>query len=76
MYHPRFVAVVDKKQLLLQNYRDESEFQKIFQAIKLIWKPRYSTMGLGVESFRGALRGAPSEDPYMLEERLQSYEYE
>merc|ERR1719247_1122328 len=55
---------------------------------KLIWKPRYSTMGLGVEWFTGreneapALRKdsdpgkdwAPSDDPYIIEEAIVSTE--
>lgn len=47
---------------------------------KLIWKPRYSTMGLGVESFEGwekmddGKEWAPSTVPYVLEEGLQSTE--
>ena len=53
---------------------------------KLIWKPRYSTMGLGVEHFVdwGAEEideakppeWAPSADPYIIEEFIQSTEYD
>eukprot|EP00929_Paragymnodinium_shiwhaense_P114533 TRINITY_DN82985_c0_g1_i1.p1 TRINITY_DN82985_c0_g1~~TRINITY_DN82985_c0_g1_i1.p1 ORF type:complete len:481 (-),score=92.01 TRINITY_DN82985_c0_g1_i1:236-1678(-) len=50
---------------------------------KLVWKPRYSTMGLGVEHFtetgwEGMDNGkdwAPSSVPYLVEEFLQSTEY-
>ena len=61
--------------------------------MKLIWKPRYSTMGLGVEHFSGwegedaqDLEGvwmdpsfdgwAPSADPYVVEEMIESTEYD
>eukprot|EP00747_Dinoflagellata_sp_TGD_P183201 gnl/TRDRNA2_/TRDRNA2_37922_c0_seq1.p1 gnl/TRDRNA2_/TRDRNA2_37922_c0~~gnl/TRDRNA2_/TRDRNA2_37922_c0_seq1.p1 ORF type:complete len:462 (-),score=70.55 gnl/TRDRNA2_/TRDRNA2_37922_c0_seq1:201-1586(-) len=49
---------------------------------KLVWKPRYSTMGLGVEKFEGwenvddGKTWAPSPVPYVLEEFIQSTEYE
>jgi hypothetical protein len=49
---------------------------------KLIWKPRYSTMGLGVEKFEGwekmddGKEWAPSSVPYIIEEFLQSTEHE
>jgi hypothetical protein len=49
---------------------------------ELVWKPRYSTMGLGVEKFEGwenvddGLTWAPSGVPYVLEELLRSTEYE
>lgn len=45
---------------------------------KLIWKPRYSTMGLGVEWFTGwenessGKDWAPSTDPYIIEEAIVS----
>jgi len=48
----------------------------------LVWKPRYSTMGLGVEKFTGwenvddGKSWAPSAVPYVLEEFIQSTEYE
>lgn len=48
----------------------------------LVWKPRYSTMGLGVEKFEGweqvddGKEWAPSAVPYVLEEFIQSTEYE
>lgn len=55
---------------------------------KLIWKPRYSTMGLGVEWFTGweneakaprkdnepGMDWAPSADPYIIEEAIVSTE--
>lgn len=55
---------------------------------KLIWKPRYSTMGLGVEWFTGweneskegrkegspGTNWAPSDDPYIIEEAIVSTE--
>jgi len=55
---------------------------------KLIWKPRYSTMGLGVEWFTGweneskegrkegspGKNWAPSDDPYIIEEAIVSTE--
>ena len=61
--------------------------------MQLIWKPRYSTMGLGVEHFTGwegedmqdkegawmepSFRGwAPGADPYVVEEMIQSTEYD
>ena len=53
---------------------------------KLIWKPRYSTMGLGVEHFvdwgpeefdeASPPEWAPSGDPYIIEELIQSTEYD
>jgi hypothetical protein len=49
---------------------------------KLIWKPRYSTMGLGVEKFEGWEKmddgkdWAPSTVPYIIEEFIQSTEHE
>mmetsp|Transcript_70939 Transcript_70939/g.125412 ORF Transcript_70939/g.125412 Transcript_70939/m.125412 type:complete len:461 (-) Transcript_70939:139-1521(-) len=49
---------------------------------KLIWKPRYSTMGLGVEKFTGwedmddGKTWAPSQVPYVIEEMIQATEYE
>jgi len=48
---------------------------------KLIWKPRYSTMGLGVEHFVSwhadhSQTWAPSTDPYLIEEHIQSTEYD
>lgn len=69
--------------LLLPNGNGQTQFDT------LIWKPRYSTMGLGVEKFV-ALPNAkevnyfdpqtwcsPSvEHPYVLEEKLLSTEYE
>ena len=47
---------------------------------KLIWKPRYSTMGLGVEHFTGwgnknTKNWAPSTDPYIVEELIVSTEW-
>eukprot|EP00928_Gymnodinium_smaydae_P063264 TRINITY_DN46905_c0_g1_i1.p1 TRINITY_DN46905_c0_g1~~TRINITY_DN46905_c0_g1_i1.p1 ORF type:complete len:487 (-),score=81.89 TRINITY_DN46905_c0_g1_i1:181-1641(-) len=46
---------------------------------KLIWKPRFSTMGLGVEWFTGWQNEngndwAPSADPYIIEEAIVSTE--
>lgn len=49
---------------------------------KLVWKPRYSTMGLGVEKFTGwegvddGKTWAPSSVPYVLEELIESTEHE
>lgn len=49
---------------------------------KLVWKPRYSTMGLGVERFESweqvddGKAWAPSAVPYVIEEFIQSTEYE
>mmetsp|Transcript_17420 Transcript_17420/g.32870 ORF Transcript_17420/g.32870 Transcript_17420/m.32870 type:complete len:495 (-) Transcript_17420:94-1578(-) len=49
---------------------------------KLLWKPRYSTMGLGVEKFTGwedvddGKDWAPSSVPYIIEELIESTEYE
>jgi len=49
---------------------------------RLVWKPRYSTMGLGVEAFTGwehmddGTSWAPSSVPYVIEEFIQSTEYE
>jgi hypothetical protein len=49
---------------------------------ELVWKPRYSTMGLGVEKFESwedvddGLTWAPSSVPYVLEEMLRSTEYD
>eukprot|EP00933_Yihiella_yeosuensis_P051364 TRINITY_DN49293_c0_g1_i1.p1 TRINITY_DN49293_c0_g1~~TRINITY_DN49293_c0_g1_i1.p1 ORF type:complete len:499 (-),score=99.17 TRINITY_DN49293_c0_g1_i1:624-2009(-) len=46
----------------------------------LIWKPRYSTMGLGVEKFTGwddmdnGVDWAPSTDPYIIESKIVSTE--
>lgn len=48
----------------------------------LVWKPRYSTMGLGVEKFEGWKQVddgkdfAPSAVPYVIEEFIQSTEHE
>jgi hypothetical protein len=48
---------------------------------ELVWKPRYSTMGLGVERFESwdsvddGETWAPSTVPYVLEEFIQSTEY-
>merc|ERR1712098_329109 len=48
---------------------------------KLCWKPRYSTMGLGVEKFTtwtGVDKPgwAPSDVPYLVEEFIEATEYE
>jgi hypothetical protein len=48
---------------------------------ELIWKPRYSTMGLGVEHFTGWDKvdkpdWAPSSVPYVVEEYIKSTEVE
>ena len=61
---------------------------KATQTDTLIWKPRYSTMGLGVEKFEplpgheavnffnpSTWRSPSSEHPYVLEEKLVSTEY-
>ena len=45
--HPKLVAEVENHQILKQ-YIDKHAAPK-----KLIWKPRYSTMSLGVEHFDG-----------------------
>jgi hypothetical protein len=71
---PKLVAEVKghvRREILIQP--EEVNF-------KLIWKPRYSTMGLGVEWFTGwenADAGkdwAPSADPYIIEEAIVSTE--
>jgi len=49
---------------------------------EMVWKPRYSTMGLGVEKFESwddvddGETWAPSPVPYVLEELLRSTEHE
>lgn len=49
---------------------------------KVLWKPRYSTMGLGVEHFDGwekvddGKEWAPSSVPYIIEEFIQSTDHE
>jgi hypothetical protein len=72
---PKLVAEVyqDKRRHTLIEPKDAT--------FKLIWKPRYSTMGLGVEWFTGwenetkeNADWAPSDDPYIIEEAIVSTE--
>jgi hypothetical protein len=79
---PKLVAeVADHKRREILLKPEDAQF-------KLIWKPRYSTMGLGVEWFTGwenesktgrkdgspGKDWAPSADPYMIEEAIVSTE--
>jgi len=79
---PKIVAEV-------KEHRRRHTFMKPEDAkFKLIWKPRYSTMGLGVEWFTGwqnesptgrkdgspGKDWAPSADPYIIEEAIVSTE--
>lgn len=73
--HPVLVAqVVDHKTTKIHMKREDAP-------TKLIWKPRYSTMSLGVEHFTGWEKmgngkdWAPSADPYVIEEFLVSTEF-
>jgi len=79
---PKIVAEVHhhKRREILMQPKDAN--------FKLIWKPRYSTMGLGVEWFKGwedeakeprkdgsaGKDWAPSDDPYIIEEAIVSTE--
>jgi hypothetical protein len=74
--HPKLVAEVvghKRREIFLEPSQAPEE---------LIWKPRYSTMGLGVEKFAGweqmddGKEWAPSSVPYVIEEKIQSTEYE
>jgi len=74
--HPVLVAEV-------ANHKRREVFLEPDKAPKaLLWKPRYSTMGLGVEKFDGweqmddGKEWAPSSVPYVIEEFIQSTEYE
>jgi hypothetical protein len=79
---PKLVAEVkDHKRREILRRPEQAQF-------KLIWKPRYSTMGLGVEWFTGwenesktgrrdsdpGQDWAPSADPYIIEEAIVSTE--
>ena len=71
---PILVAEVENNQIQ-QMLIDEKK-----APTKLIWKPRYSTMGLGVEHFNGwknknQKNWAPSTDPYIIEELIVSTEW-
>lgn len=79
---PRLVAEVK------DHKRRQTFIQPEDANFKVIWKPRYSTMGLGVEWFAGwegespsgrkdgspGTDWAPSEDPYIIEEAIVSTE--
>jgi hypothetical protein len=73
--HPTLVAEV-------KDHKRRETFLEPDQAPKkLVWKARYSTMGLGVEKFEGwdmvdQQDWAPSAVPFVIEEFLQSTEYE
>jgi len=79
---PTIVAeVCDHKRREIMVKQEDVDF-------KIIWKPRYSTMGLGVEWFTGwdnesktgrkdgseGKDWAPSDDPYIIEEAIVSTE--
>lgn len=72
--HPILVAHVnhDKRDIIFVEQKDAPK--------KLVWKPRYSTMSLGVEHFtwEGVDKPgwAPLDVPYVIEEFIQSSEYE
>lgn len=74
--HPTLVGYVEGHQL------QQFHVDKRRAPHKLIWKPRYSTMGLGVEHFtewepaESGAEWAPSHDPYLIEEFVQSTEYD
>jgi hypothetical protein len=76
--HPKLVCEV------FQHKRREIFLEPNEAPKKLCWKGRYSTMGLGVEHFGDdgweniddGKTWAPSEVPFVLEEMLQSTEYE
>ena len=77
--HPKLVATVEGHAVARQYVsRDDVTMPR-----ELIWKPRYSTMSLGVEHFTGWQDSekeeqgqeepwAPSADPYVIEEFLRS----
>jgi len=74
--HPVLVAeVADHKRREVFLEPDEAPQE-------LLWKPRYSTMGLGVEKFTGwekmddGVEWAPSSVPYVIEELIRSTEHE
>jgi len=73
--HPTLVAEV------CRHKRREIFLEQDQAPEKLLWKPRYSTMGLGVEKFEGwdqvddGKDWAPSTVPYVLEELIVSTEY-
>eukprot|EP00462_Mataza_sp_D1_P021869 CAMPEP_0175139708 /NCGR_PEP_ID=MMETSP0087-20121206/11062_1 /TAXON_ID=136419 /ORGANISM="Unknown Unknown, Strain D1" /LENGTH=411 /DNA_ID=CAMNT_0016422767 /DNA_START=85 /DNA_END=1320 /DNA_ORIENTATION=+ len=72
--HPICVAHV------VNDKRDQIFVEQECAPKKLIWKPRYSTMSLGVEHFtwEGCDKPgwAPLEVPYLIEEFIQSSEYD
>lgn len=74
--HPTLVAEV------FEHKRREIFLEPEKAPAKLVWKPRYSTMGLGVEKFTSweqmddGKTWAPSQVPYVIEEFIQSTEYE
>lgn len=81
---PRLVAEVTEGGESVRTFLTPKDVLR--EGLKLIWKPRYSTMGLGVEHFEGAYtggggaaswaRGVPSKvAPYIVEEYITSTEY-
>ena len=90
--HPHLVCEVVGDRIL-QRFDGESSqastTKRLVRDHKLIWKPRYSTMGLGVEKFAypsiemlendeataARLQLAPGPEPYLIEEKIISNEY-
>lgn len=73
--HPKLVAEV------VGHKRTQVFLEPGKAPAKLVWKARYSTMGLGVEKFAGwagvdTPGWAPSSVPFVLEEFIESTEYE
>eukprot|EP00501_MAST-03F_sp_TOSAG23-6_P000425 GSMAST32.ASY1.ANO1.437.1 assembled CDS len=78
------------EELLRKETINEHNIRKMFVESssfpkRMIWKPRYSTMGLGVEHFstwknkqatKSNSSWAPSSDPYIIEEMIQSTEWD
>jgi len=83
---PVLVAEVENYEVVKEHIFSSQERDSYIKgpAGKLIWKPRYSTMGLGVEHFTPLEttssspqygRAAPGPEPYVLEEFVKSTEY-
>ena len=71
--HPTLVAHVTHSK------RDQVFLRRSEAPPQLVWKPRYSTMSLGVEHFSwdgtDTPDWSPSNDPYVIEEFIQSSEH-
>lgn len=84
--HPHLVCEVSMDQMVQRfdnGTSKRSTTDRLVRDDKLIWKPRYSTMGLGVEkcnylgdqAMASEKNLAPGPEPYLIEEKIISSEY-